>query len=257
MRAVIAIVGGVGVAAPLALHRLGIRGRVGLRSVPRWLGATVFGALAGFSLAGWVGAAVGVVAVSSIEPVRAARARRRRADLLDDQIPRAASAIAAACRSGANLPQAVRLTAIGTPAPLGHALGAATAHLDVGGSLAEALDRCADNAGTAAARLLCDALAIGRAAPARLPDALDSLARSMTERRRIARDRRAATSQARLSALIVACLPVAFYGMVGSGARQQMMTLLRDPAGWMLLGAGFALEAAGLAWMRRLTKERA
>jgi tight adherence protein B len=99
-------------------------------------------------------------------------------------------------------------------------------------------------------------LKIGRAAGANLPLILDVAVESLSEREQIARDRRATSAQAKLSALVVALMPVAFFAIVGSGAHDQVHVLFGDPIGWALLGAGLILEAGGALWMRALLRPR-
>lgn len=237
-----------------ATHRLRVRRRLmpARRALP--LGRALVGAAAGVVVSGWPGAGVGTVVAVSAEPVLAKRRARRRADLLDDQIPDVARALASALRAGRNMPQALQAAARDAAEPAAMALRAATERLEVGAPLSEALERFGSTAGTASASLLAEALVIGRAAGANLPGVLDGLSASLAERRRIERDRKAATSQARLSALIVAGMPFAFYAMAGSGARAQVAVLLGDPLGWGLLAGGLLLEGAGWFWMRALLK---
>jgi tight adherence protein B len=193
-----------------------------------------------------VGAACGVVAA----PAARARNRRHASVRIADAIPDLARSLASGLRAGRNIHLALAAAAEDAAEPLRDVLAAALARLDAGASLEQALEPLARTGPRA--RLLTDALLIGRAAGANLPGVLDTLAASIAERARIERDRRAATAQARMSAVIVAAMPAAFYAMVGAGARVQVAVLVGDPIGWTLLAAGVALEAAGLLWMRAL-----
>jgi Flp pilus assembly protein TadB len=78
----------------------------------------------------------------------------------------------------------------------------------------------------------------------------------MADRDQIARDRRAASAQAKVSAAVVAVMPVAFFLLIGSGARAQFAFLFGDPIGWALLTTGVLLEAGGALWMRALLRPR-
>ena len=214
------------------------------------------GALAGMVLGGSVLAVVGAVAGAVSEPVLRARAARNRDRRLIEQLPDMMRALAAAIRSGRSIPQALEAAREESIPPLRAALDTADARLSVGATLDEALDAFATEAATEDASLVVETLKIGRAAGANLPLILDVAVESLVERERIARDRRATSAQAKMSALVVGLMPLAFFAIVGSGARDQLRVLIGDPIGWALLAGGVILEAGGALWMRALLKPR-
>lgn len=214
------------------------------------------GLLAGWFAGGWVLGFVGCVAGAAWLPVRRARTVRAHDARIAAQLPDMLRALAAALRAGRNLPQALEAARDEASEPLRSSLEAAVARIAVGAPLDEALEAIAADAGTADAALAVETLQIGRAAGVNLPAILDVAVESLAERDRIARDRRAASAQAKLSAGVVAAMPLAFFAMVGSGARDQLRVLFGDPIGWVLLGAGLTLEAGGALWMRALLRPR-
>jgi len=214
------------------------------------------GGLAGMVLGGPVFASVGAVAGAVSGPLLRARAARNRDRRLAEQLPDMMRALAAAIRSGRSIPQALDAAREESIAPLGAALDLAGARLSVGATLDEALDAFAAEAATDDAALVVETLKIGRAAGTNLPMILDVAVESLVERERIARDRRATSAQAKMSALVVGLMPIAFFAIVGSGARDQLRVLLGDPIGWALLAGGVILEAGGALWMRALLRPR-
>jgi tight adherence protein B len=214
------------------------------------------GALAGMVLGGPLVASVGGLAGAISGPVLRTRAERNRNRHLTEQLPDMMRALAAAIRSGRSIPQALDAAREESIAPLREALDVAGARLSVGATLDEALDAFAAEAVTEDAALVVETLKIGRAAGGNLPLILDVAVESLVERERIARDRRATSAQAKMSALVVGLMPIAFFVIVGSGARNQLRVLLGDPIGWALLAGGVILEAGGALWMRALLKPR-
>jgi tight adherence protein B len=85
---------------------------------------------------------------------------------------------------------------------------------------------------------------------------IDEVAETLRERERLASELRASTAQARVSAIVVASLPVVFLLLMSAGARDQASLLFGEPIGWLLLGVGGGLEGAGILWIRRLTRPR-
>jgi tight adherence protein B len=212
------------------------------------------GLLAGIVLGGSTLGVAGIAAGLAAEPLLRSRAVRAEARALERQLPDALRAIASALRAGRSLPQALAAARDEAPHPIRRPLHAAVRRLDVGAPLDDALDAFAAAARADSASLAAETIRIGRAAGANLPNILDVAAASLDERARIALDRRAATSQARMSAMVIGGMPIAFFAMVGGGAQRDV--LLRDPVGWVLIAGGAALDAAGILWMRALTRTR-
>jgi len=247
--------------------RLGARARslggVRLRAVERLavavdrvsLARATAGLLAGAAAGGLSLALAGTAGGLAWEPLSRARLRRARSQHVDRQLPDALRATATALRAGRNLAQAIECARDEVPAPLHVALDAAVRHMQVGAPLGRALDVFAETAGSTEAAAAAETMRIGRAAGANLPAILDAAVESLVDRERLARDRRAATAQARMSAMVVGSMPLAFFVTAGSGGRAQLRTLLHDPIGWVLLAAGLGLEAVGFLWTRALVRQ--
>jgi tight adherence protein B len=236
--------------------RLRLVARIGSELTRETAARAAVGGLGGYVFGGLVPAVLGFGIGIAWGPVMRVRAARRERDRLTAQLPDLLRALASALRAGRNLPQALEAACEDATPPLRDALDAATGHLLVGGSMDEALDLFEARARTPDASIVVETLRIGRAAGSNLPAILDVAVSAMAEREQIARDRRAASAQAKVSAGVVASMPAAFFLLVGSGARAQFEFLFRDPIGWGLLGAGLLLETGGALWMRALLRPR-
>jgi tight adherence protein B len=232
------------------------RGRFWSRRAATIVGRAGLGALGGMFLGGAPLAAAGFIAGAVSEPVMRARAARGRDRRIDAQLPDVMRALSAAVRAGRSVPQALEAARDEARQPIRAPLDRAVGRMSVGATLPEALDAFATDCGTPDAALVVETLKIGRAAGANLPLILDVAVESLSERDQIARDRRATSAQAKMSALVVALMPVAFFAIVGSGARDQVHVLFGDPIGWALLAGGLILEAGGALWMRALLRPR-
>jgi tight adherence protein B len=214
------------------------------------------GALGGMFLGGVPMAIAGSVAGGITEPVMRARASRGRDRRIDAQLPDVMRALSAAVRAGRSVPQALEAARDEAREPMRAPLDRAVGRISVGAPLTEALDTFAADCGTPDAALVVETLKIGRAAGAKLPLILDVAVESLSEREQVAGDRRATSAQAKMSALVVALMPVAFFAIVGSGAHDQVRVLFGDPIGWALLAGGLILEGGGALWMRALLRPR-
>lgn len=185
---------------------------------------------------------------------------QRKADLRlqrvrDDQIPDAMRAIAAGLRAGGNLHIAIGVAAEELGAPIAGALERCLARCEVGMDLDHALERLGEDLSTSTASRFVETLRVGAVAGAALPVILDCSAHEIEEWARLARDRRAASAQVRISAIVVGAMPFAFLVLAGPAARGPARVLLGQPIGWVLVTLGFGLDALGWAWMRRVSGE--
>lgn len=168
-------------------------------------------------------------------------------------LPEALDDVARALRAGTSLRNALLDAAAGGTAPARAALGAIVADADRGRTLREACDRWAASAATSEVRLV--AVALGLAAdggpnPAR---AVEGAAATVRERLSLVADVRAQAAQARLSAAVLAVLPLAFTGWLVLSDDRVRSFLVASPLGWACLAAGAALDGVGAWWMQRIT----
>jgi len=141
---------------------------------------------------------------------------------------RHALSAAASRATGLRLERAVRLAAAGQPLDrVAEALGVALPRL---GALAASAVRTAGVTG-------------GKAA-----DVFDGLALLATEEVGLARERRAATAQARFSAWIVGGIPLGYLLYAGVSGKLAVLSIA-GPGGRVLLAAGFLLLMGGIAVM--------
>jgi len=169
------------------------------------------------------------------------------------QLPEVLASLAAPIRAGGSLPQAFVGAAEEAVPPLREVLARTTRDLEAGVPQDEAVARFARRCAVPDAVLVGRAMRVARQAGAELARVLDEVAETLKDRERMARELRAATAQARASAVVVAALPVVFLLIMSAGAGDQAKLLFGEPIGWLLLGVGGGLEAAGIFWIRRLT----
>jgi tight adherence protein B len=218
---------------------------------------SIASALAGATVAMlWLGPAAGVAGVAAGLAGPEAIVRRRiatRSARIAAQLPELLDALAAPVRAGASVPQAFAAAAAEADPPMRDVLERTTRDLEAGVPQDEAIARFATRCAVPEGLLVSRALRIARHAGGELARVLDELSDTLRERERLAREARAATAQARASAFVVAALPVVFVGIMSAGAGDQARLLFGEPIGWLLLGVGGGLEAAGIFWIRRLT----
>jgi tight adherence protein B len=204
----------------------------------------------------WSGAPAGIVGFAGGAAAPSIAMRRRiagRSARAAAQMPEILASLSAPIRAGASLPQAFAAAAEEADPPLAEALARTTRDLDNGVPIDEAIARFASRCAIPEAVLVGRAMRVARQAGGELARVLDEVAETLRDRERLARELRAATAQARASAIVVAALPVVFLLLMSAGGGDQAHLLFGEPIGWLLLGIGGGLEAVGVFWIRRLT----
>lgn len=182
-------------------------------------------------------------------PVVESRAQRT----MERDLPNALDAVARSLRSGSSLRQAIDEASGSVGGVLGHDLASLRHALRDGDPLEDALARWAVARPLSGVRLAVAALSLGAETGGASARAVDGVAATLRTNLAIAAEVRALSSQARLSALVIALAPIAFSFLAFTTDASTAAFLLRTPLGLACLVTGLGLDAIGWLWMRRLT----
>ncbi len=194
---------------------------------------------------------IAIAAVAAIEPRLVliggaiwgvvAALQRRVARVTPDNEATLFRAMAAELRSGASLRGALAEAAHRVPQiRLERPVRLAAAGMQMT-EIAEAVETQLPENG----RLAAAAFRLSDWSGARVADTFDGLAQRAAATAELVRERRAATAQARLSALIVGVAPLAFTVLLVATGRGTGL-VAHGGLGWLVLGVGLGLEALGL-----------
>ncbi len=194
---------------------------------------------------------IAIAAVAAIEPRLVliggaiwgvvAALQRRVARVTPDNEATLFRAMAAELRSGASLRGALAEAAHRVPQiRLERPVRLAAAGMQMT-EIAEAVETQLPENG----RLAAAAFRLSDWSGARVADTFDGLAQRAAATAELVRERRAATAQARLSALIVGVAPLAFTVLLVATGRGAGL-VAHGGLGWLVLGVGLGLEALGL-----------
>jgi tight adherence protein B len=218
-----------------------------------WLLAGAIAGLLGFGFAGTPTAVAGVVCVLVGAPLLVVSARGRRARLVAAGVPNAVDRVAAELRAGGTVATAIVTVAEGDD-PLAGDFARIHARLRVGSSLDAALrcwttERAVEGVGAVAGALAVCASAGGRSA-----DALDGLSSSLRDHLAVVAEAQALSAQARLSAVVVASVPIAYLAWSMLVDPHALHVLFATSIGRVCVALGLGLEALGGWWMRRIIR---
>jgi tight adherence protein B len=123
--------------------------------------------------------------------------------------------------------------------------------------VAEEAGRWAAANPTPEVRAAAVALSLGASGVAIPSLGVEAVAAGLRARHAAAAELRAHSAQARLSAAVLAVLPLAFTAWVALTQPHALAYLVGTPAGLGCLGAGLALEAVGLVWILAILRDAA
>lgn len=211
-------------------------------------------AAAGLLVGGPVLAVISVLGVAAgarlVERQRARSLPMRHADALADIV----DGLARTIRGGAPVVTAVRAAAVDAPQAVGDGLVALASLVDRGVPIVDAVDDWAESSAIDGARLVATSFAVTSAAGGDHGRALAAVADTLRERRALRRELAALSSQARLSAAVIAVAPLGFAVVAASLDAAVADVLLGTPLGVACVTLGVVLDVAGWQWMDRITR---
>lgn len=221
-----------GAAAFLLIHSLGIG------STPARLAT-----LSGLVALGWL-----------LPRVYLAYRRRRRINQIAGEVGDALTAISKALRVGQGIMQALSHAAEETAEPLGGELKTLFRDLQLGADAETAFADLSTRVGSADLDIAITAIVIQRGAGGNLSQILDGVARTIRERAKLNNEVRVLTSRQRLTANLVAAMPIVIAVAFIALNPKLGGLLFTTTAGQISAGVGVAFEVMGILIIRQLSK---
>ena len=216
--------------------------------------AAVGGAAAWLRTGGLFWGILTAVATGSIPAVILLYKRARRITRFQTQFPDALDMITRAIRAGNALSGAIKLVGEEMPDPMGSEFRQVDDEIRLGSEPGEALFALETRMPTEDVRFFCTAIRIQRGAGGNLAEILERLAEVIRERFKILSYARVLSSQHKWSAICVGLSPIIFGIMFQLLNPGYFDTMLADPIGPVLIGAGLVLEAIGFFTIWRIAQ---
>ncbi|UYO92291.1 type II secretion system F family protein [Pollutimonas sp. M17] len=221
-----------------------------------WLANLAAGAvvsLAGYIAFGnaWLSAAAGAAALAAPQyGIRRVRLRRLRN--FDRQLPDMLMALSGALRAGSGMQAALRHIVAQSPIPLSQEFGLMLRQQRMGVPFEHALGGLYRRMPTEGMGLLASSLKIAAQSGGNLAETLEGIADTLRARLHLLGRIHALTSQGRLQAWIMACLPAVLALALHYLDPAAMAALWETPLGWSVLGIIVLLEAVGIFFILRI-----
>lgn len=203
---------------------------------------------------------VATLAIAAGAPYTVDRFFRRlhgnRATRIERQLPEALALQASALRAGQSLSRSLHILADETKPPLKEELERLLHEVELGRPVDEALERFALRVPSKDLDMWVTAMLVHRQTGGNLAGVIDSSSQRVAQRLQLRSEVRAMTAQGRLSGLVVAIAPIAFFFLLSVGSREQMEFLYSTPLGLGILVAGLTMNGLGMLWIRHSLRIR-
>jgi tight adherence protein B len=206
-------------------------------------------------LGGMVGivAALGLGFVGYLLPkIWVSRAKNKRIDRLNAQLPDALTMIANSLKAGFGLMQSLELASRELAHPLATEIKRMLQDINVGMATDEALMNFSKRSGSADLDIVVTAMLIQQSTGGNLAEILDTVGHTMRERIRIRGEIKTLTTQQMMTGFIIGGLPVVIGGAVSLLNPEYIEPLFTTFPGQVMLGGAVILEGFGVAVIKKI-----
>ena len=204
-------------------------------------------------ISGSLGVALIAGAVVLVAPRWAlAYLRKRRQTQFDEQLPDMLLSLAGALQAGSSIQTALRQIVPQSPAPLTQELSLVLREQRMGVPFEQALHNLHSRMPGEGTGLVVSSLNIALHNGGNLAETLERIATTLRARTRLRARVGALTSQGRLQAWIMACLPLALAVVLDHLDPHSMALLWHTSMGWAVLAVIALLEVVGIVLIRRI-----
>jgi len=178
------------------------------------------------------------------------RARAKRLQKIEQQLPEAADFLARAMRSGHSFTNVLQMVGTELPEPLSGEFRTAHEEINYGVPMNEALHNLATRLPLTDLRYLVIAVLIQRESGGNLAEILGNISHIIRERLSLIAKVRVLSAEGRMSAWILGLLPFAMIVVMSIGNLAYISQLWTEPAGIKLLWYGAGMILFGVLWLR-------
>jgi tight adherence protein B len=199
-------------------------------------------------------ALIGVVIGALVPGAYLSYRQRQRQAKFQAQLPETLQLIAGGLSSGYSLPQAIDAAVKDAEAPMSTEMSRALVESRLGVPIEDALEGIAARMRSVDFSWVVMAIRIQREVGGNLSEILNTTAETMRERERLRRQVQVLSAEGRLSAWILAGLPIAFAIYLALARPEYLSILWTEVLGWVLIIVAALLMIVGILWLRKAVK---
>jgi tight adherence protein B len=195
-----------------------------------------------------------VAIVAMIPPAALSFLSNRRKRQFETMLPDTLQLLSGTLRAGYSMMQGVEAVSQEVSEPMGRELRRVVTEARLGRPLEESLDAVAERMDSPDFGWAVMAIRIQREVGGNLSELLMTVAETMTQRERLKRDVKSLTAEGRISAYVLAVLPVALGFAMYVLNPEYMSVLFDETIGKIALGGGILMMVGGFLWMQAIVK---
>ena len=219
-----------------------------------WLSGWTAGMLLGYLLAGGLGLLAMLILPPLLLRVYIAWRYQRRVQRMVEQLPQLLDHSVRSLKSGRTLADAVLGAIDSTEAPLKQAMSRIQRNVQMGVSLPESVSDFAEFYERDEFRLFALGLKVNHRYGGNASELLENLIKMIREREQGARQLAALTGETRMTAVVLAVLPVGMVGYFMLTNPHYMLSMWHDPSGQRMLITAVVLQVSGCLALWRMLR---
>lgn len=217
----------------------------------------VAGGAAAWAVTGLVaGAALAAAGGLALPCLKVARDRSARMNRLEEQMPEAIDVIKRALKAGHPFSQALKLAADDLEDPIAREFDLTFADVNYGNDTRRAMLGLLERVPSVTVMAFVTSVLVQKETGGNLAEILDQIARVIRGRFRFHRRVRTLSAEGRLSAWILALVPLALFAVISITSPDYLPALTGDPLGQKLIAWAVVLCLLGIVWIRRIIRIR-
>jgi tight adherence protein B len=186
--------------------------------------------------------------------LRLSMLRRRRLQKIEEQIPDAIDVIKRALRAGHPFNAAIKLVADDMDGPIAKEFELTFMDLNYGSDVRRALLGLLNRVPSVTVMALVTSVLVQRETGGNLAEILDQIAKVVRSRFKFERKVRSLSAEGKMSAWVLAMVPVGLVVMMSISSPNYLPILLTNPTGHKLLYSAGILAVLGILWIRRIIR---
>ncbi|MEX1035980.1 MAG: type II secretion system F family protein [Sneathiella sp.] len=207
-----------------------------------------------YDLSWFLAIPIGLAAGLFIPHVTVGYLGKRRVNKFMKTFPEAIELMCRGLRAGLPISESIVTVGNDAPDPVGKEFRGVADAMRVGQSLEQGLWDVARRIDLPDFKFLIIAISIQRETGGNLAETLGGLANTLRKRRQIKLKIKAMSSEARASAWIIGSLPFIMFGLLWLANDSYVGTLIEDPRGAYMIGAGLAMIGSGVGVMAKMVR---
>jgi tight adherence protein B len=186
--------------------------------------------------------------------LKVARDRTRRIQKIEEQLPEAVDMMKRALRAGHPFGGALKLVSEEMEAPLGKEFGTTFADLNYGNDVRRAMLGLLQRVPSIPVMALVTSVLVQKETGGNLAEILGQISTVVRGRFRLERKIRTLSAEGRLSAWILALVPLVLFVIITVTTPDYLPVLTKDPFGQKLIAVGAVAGVIGLLWIRKIIR---